>query len=85
VLAQQLIGRPIIGPPGMPAAQLAALQKAFDDMMRDPGFLAEAERGKIEIVDPMRAEAVRQVLDRLHAADPALIKKASGVFARQSN
>jgi tripartite-type tricarboxylate transporter receptor subunit TctC len=85
VLAQQLIGRPIMGPPGMPAAQFAALQKAFDDTMRDPGFLAEAERGKIEIIEPMSGEAVRQVLDRLHAADSALIKKASAVFPGQSN
>jgi tripartite-type tricarboxylate transporter receptor subunit TctC len=85
VLAQQLIGRPIIGPPGMPAAQFAALQKAFDDMMCDPDFLTEAERGKIEIIEPMRGEEVRQILDQLHAADPALIKKASAIFPRISN
>ena len=85
VLAQQLIGRPIMGPPDMAAEPFAVLQKAFDDTMRDPGFQAEAERGKIEVIDPMSGERVREVLDRLHAADPALIKKASAVFPGQSN
>jgi Tripartite tricarboxylate transporter family receptor len=85
VLAQQLIGRPIMGPPDMSATPFAMLQKAFDDMMRDPRFLAEAERSKIEIIEPMRGEDVRQILDRLHAADPALIGKASAALPGQSN
>jgi hypothetical protein len=61
------------------------LQKAFDDMMRDPGFLAEAERGKIEIIEPMSGKSVREVVERLYAADPALIRKASAAFPGQSN
>jgi tripartite-type tricarboxylate transporter receptor subunit TctC len=85
VLAQLLIGRPIMGPPGMAAAQFAMLQKAFDDMMRDPGFLAEAERGKIEIIEPMSGKSVRETVERLYAADPALIRKASAVFPGQAN
>jgi len=85
VLAQQLIGRPIMGPPDLPAEPFAVLQRAFDDMMRDPGFLAEAEHGKIEVVEPMSGERVRQTVERLYAADPALIKKASAVFPGQPN
>src|SRR5262245_43712623 len=85
VLAQQLIGRPIMGPPDLPAEPFAVLQRAFDDMMRDPGFLAEAERGKIEVVEPMSGERVRRTVERLYAADPALIKKASAVFPGQPN
>lgn len=80
VLAQQLIGRPIIGPPGIPAEHLDALQKAFREMIRDPRFLSEAERGKIEIIDPMSGAGVRQIVDGLHAANPILIKKASAAF-----
>ena len=80
VLAQQLIGRPIMGPPDMPAERLATLRKAFDAMMRDPAFMAEAERGKIEINEPMGGEAVRQAVEALHNADPALIKKAGAAF-----
>src|SRR5262245_865858 len=85
VLAQLLIGRPIMGPPDMAAAQFAVLQKAFDDMMRDPRFLAEAGRGKVEIIGPMSGKDVRQAVERLYAADPALIRKASAAFPGQAN
>ena len=54
-------------------------------MMRDPAFLAEAERGKIELIEPMSGERVRQTVERLYTADPALIKKASAVFPGQPN
>jgi tripartite-type tricarboxylate transporter receptor subunit TctC len=80
VLAQQLIGRPIMGPPDLPAERLALLRKAFDAMMRDPAFVAEAERSKIEVNEPMGGDAVQQAVEALHNADPALIRKASAAF-----
>src|SRR5262249_34185042 len=75
VFAQQSLGRPTPAPPDIPAAQREALQTAFAAMMRDPQFLAEAERSKIEIVDPMPGVEAKRLLDRLHTADPALIRK----------
>ena len=85
VLAQLLIGRPIMGPPDLPADIAAILQNAFDAMMRDPQFRAEAEREKIELVEPMRGDDVLKFLQRLHAADPALIKKAAAAFPGAMN
>lgn len=43
------IGRALIAPPGVPADRLAALRAAFDKMVKDPEFLAAAERRKAEI------------------------------------
>jgi tripartite-type tricarboxylate transporter receptor subunit TctC len=77
VFAQQSMGRPVLGPPDMSEDALALLRKTFDGIMRDPQFLAEAEKRKIEINEPMRGGDVAQVVDRLYAADVALIKKAS--------
>jgi hypothetical protein len=56
---------------------LALLRKTFDTIMRDPQFLAEAERRKVEINEPMRGDDAAQVVEKLYAANPALIKKAS--------
>jgi len=56
------------------------LRKAFDAMMRDPAFIAEAERSKIEVNEPMGGEAVQQAVEALHNTDPALIRKASAAF-----
>ena len=38
------IGRPIAAPAGVPADRLAALRKAFNETMRDEGFLSEAQK-----------------------------------------
>ena len=52
VMARLDIGRPFFLPPNVPADRVAALRKAFDDTMRDPAYLAEAKKLKID-VDPM--------------------------------
>ena len=57
--------RAVAAPPGVPADRVAMLRRAFAATMKDPQFLAAAERARLEI-SPMSggevAEAVRQVL-----------------------
>jgi tripartite-type tricarboxylate transporter receptor subunit TctC len=77
VFAQQSIGRPVLGPPDMAEDALAVLRHTFDAIMRDPQFLAEADRRKIEINEPMRGDDARLMVDKLYAANPDLIRKAS--------
>ena len=43
------IGRPVATTPGVPAERVAALRKAFDDTLRDPDFIADAARERLEI------------------------------------
>jgi hypothetical protein len=81
VFAQEALGRPILGPPGIPAPALRLLQDAFSALIHDPQFLAEAEHDGVEINDPMAGEDARALLDRLHAANPELIRKASAAVA----
>src|SRR6186997_1699447 len=42
LFAQSSMGRAIYGPPNIPAERLKLLRAAFDRMMQDPDFLAEA-------------------------------------------
>src|SRR5918995_3319089 len=44
VFARQIIGRPFLGPPGIPDDRKEALRKAFDATMKDSDFLADAEK-----------------------------------------
>src|SRR5579871_317780 len=37
------VGRPFIAPPGVPADRLATLRNAFEQVMKDPGLIQEAE------------------------------------------
>lgn len=43
------VGRPIFTTPGVPADRVAALRAAFDEMIKDPAFIDEAQKQKLEI------------------------------------
>jgi tripartite-type tricarboxylate transporter receptor subunit TctC len=49
------IGRSIITTPGVPQARLAALRVAFQDMLKDPEFLAAIAKRNL-MLDPARGE-----------------------------
>jgi tripartite-type tricarboxylate transporter receptor subunit TctC len=76
VFAGQVMGRPYLAPPGVPAARLAALRKAFMDTMKDPAFLAEAQKIKLEIT-PVSGEAVQKLVAEVYATPPDVVKKAA--------
>ncbi len=63
-LARLEYGRPFFLPPNVPAARVAALRRAFDATMKDPAYLAEAEKLKIE-VDPLSGEEVATLIEQV--------------------
>jgi tripartite-type tricarboxylate transporter receptor subunit TctC len=66
--------------PGVPADRVAALRKAFDDLMVDKAFLADAQKRKLDI-DPRNAAQAHAMLDKIVNASPDLVarvKKAIG-------
>ena len=68
-LARLEFGRPFFMPPNVPAARVAAIRRAFDATMKDPEFLAEADKLKLEI-DPMNGQELAAMLDEI-AKTPA--------------
>jgi tripartite-type tricarboxylate transporter receptor subunit TctC len=65
--ASSAIGRALITPPNIPADRLTALRSAFDQMVKDPDFLREAERIKAEVDPTPGAELQKFVLDIINA------------------
>jgi tripartite-type tricarboxylate transporter receptor subunit TctC len=55
------IERPFAGPAGMAPEALAILRRAFDQMMKDPEFLAEATKQGMDI-DPRTGEEVAAIV-----------------------
>ena len=49
ILTQQAMGRPFAAPPQVPPARVAALRQAFERTIKDPEFLAEADKLALEI------------------------------------
>jgi hypothetical protein len=71
VFGTQEMGRPFVGPPEMPKARLAALRKAFMDTMKDPGFLADAKKRRLEI-DPISGEEIEALVKDLYSTPKEL-------------
>src|SRR5262249_39421131 len=75
-LAAEDMDRPILAPPGVPPARLAALRAAFHDAMNDPGFIAEAKRQRLE-VDEVAGEKVAAIIAATFALPPDVVKAAN--------
>ncbi|MEW6451868.1 MAG: tripartite tricarboxylate transporter substrate-binding protein [Pseudomonadota bacterium] len=64
-LARLEFGRPFFLPPGVPQARVDAIRKAFDATMKDPEFIAEADKLKIDI-DPLSGVEVAELLVKIY-------------------
>jgi tripartite-type tricarboxylate transporter receptor subunit TctC len=67
-------GRAMAVGPGVPADRVAALRKAFMDTMKDPAFLALAEKRKVDI-DPMDWKQTHALVKKITGASPELIAR----------
>lgn len=75
LFSPQISAWPLIAPPDVPKERIAILRRAFDATMKDPAFLADADRIQIE-VDPVSGETMQQVATRIAAFDRAVIDRA---------
>jgi tripartite-type tricarboxylate transporter receptor subunit TctC len=75
VASRQTMGRPFAAPPGVPADRAEALRRAFDATLKDPAFLAEAEKLKLE-VNPVSGEEVTRLITELYATPKDIVEEA---------
>jgi tripartite-type tricarboxylate transporter receptor subunit TctC len=68
------VARPMAVGPKVPADRVAALRKAFTETMKDPAFLADAKKRKLQI-HPRTAEATQALVDRIIGASPELVAR----------
>ena len=66
-------------PPQVPEQRVRALQKAFIDTLRDPKFLAEAEKAKLEI-DPIDGPGIEKMVNGLYEIEPAVINRVKQIL-----
>src|SRR5262245_1231856 len=75
ILTQQVMGRPLAAPPQVPPARVAALRQAFERTLRDPEFLAEADRLALEI-DLVTGETLQTMVERMFGAPREVVDVA---------
>ena len=61
-------------PPGVPADRVAAMRKAFDDVMKDAKYQAEIKKRGMDI-SPISGQEVQQLIKETLAVSPATMKK----------
>ena len=79
IFARQVMGRPFQSTPGVPADRLRALQTAFMDTVKDPAFLAEADKLKFEIT-PVSGPAIETLVSDILKMPPALAQRAGALL-----
>lgn len=78
-LSQLTMARPFAGPPSIPAERVAALRTAFDETLKDPGFLADAKKEQLDIV-PFSGAQIDALLKDMYATPPALVARVKAAM-----
>jgi tripartite-type tricarboxylate transporter receptor subunit TctC len=71
--------RPFYLPPGVPRDRARMLRTAFDEMLKDKAFLAEADKMKLTI-DPVNGDDLTRTIHDLFTLDPAWIARLKDVL-----
>src|SRR4029077_6912236 len=79
ILVTQEMARPFTAPPGVPQDRVAALRAAFDATMKDPEFLADAQKLQLEI-DPLTGAQIAALLARAYGAPRAVVERAAALI-----
>jgi hypothetical protein len=80
IFGQSVMGRPLLAPPGIPADRRDALRKAMLDTLKDPAFVEEANKTRMEI-NPATAAEVEKLLQDFSSYPPEVIAKAKTAIA----
>jgi len=74
-LAPLAVGRPYAMPPGAPADRVKAMQEAFLAMFRDPDFIKDAERQKLDVSTPRSGAQLMEVIRKAYAMPEHIVAR----------
>jgi tripartite-type tricarboxylate transporter receptor subunit TctC len=80
ILIGQAMARPYAAPPGIPDDRRRALIAAFDATMKDPEFVADAEKLQADI-SPVTADEINKLLAEVYATPKDIIAMAAKAIA----
>ncbi|MDB5641041.1 MAG: tripartite tricarboxylate transporter family receptor [Hyphomicrobiales bacterium] len=77
--ADTAIARSLVTTPGVPADRITALRRAFDAVMKDPQFLAEADKAKMDI-SPTTGEEAQKIADSIVNAPKDVVERSKALL-----
>ncbi len=82
LLAREILGRPFLAPPDLPPERAAVLRSAFAATLRDPEFLKDVEKAKLD-VDLVTGAEVDTVLKTAASAPIDVVNRLKDALARK--
>ena len=73
------IARPFVMPPQTPKDHVRTIRTAFMSTLKDPAFLAEAQKSKLE-VDPITGEELEKIVAGLYKTNPQILAKLKEIL-----
>jgi hypothetical protein len=73
------IARPFVMPPRTPKEHVRTMREGFIRTLKDPAFLAEADKSKLE-VDPVSGEELEKIVAALFKTNPQILAKLKDVL-----
>ncbi|HET7680208.1 MAG TPA: hypothetical protein VFK79_08770 [Xanthobacteraceae bacterium] len=80
--AQNVLGRPYVMAPEVPADRVAALRDAFMQALKDPELLADAKKMRVSI-NPQSGEDVQALIGKLYATPKDIVEVVRATIARE--
>jgi tripartite-type tricarboxylate transporter receptor subunit TctC len=74
--AGQGIGRPFVAPPDLTPARLKMLRDAFNATMKDPEFVADVKRQKLDL-EPHDGEHLAELIKKMYATPRPVIEQVA--------
>ncbi len=79
IFGRQVMAWPYAAPPGVPPDRVDALRKAFAETMKDKGFLADAEKARLEIV-PVTGADIQKLLQEIYQTPASVAQRAAAML-----
>jgi tripartite-type tricarboxylate transporter receptor subunit TctC len=71
--------RPYVFPPGTSKDRVQILRKGLSDTLKDPDFLADAQRARLDL-NPISGEELEKIVARTFALEPRLTEKLKEIL-----
>jgi tripartite-type tricarboxylate transporter receptor subunit TctC len=79
VMSSVEVGKMLFSAPGVPADRTQALRRAFDKMVKDPEFVADVEKARMDI-GPLTGEEMQKLVESVANMPPDLLEKVRKIY-----
>jgi hypothetical protein len=78
--AQLTLGRPMLAPPGVAAGTVAMLRSTLIETFKDPAYLADCEKQRLECDAPVSGPQMQDILKRAYATPVPVLNRLRKIY-----